>query len=140
MKKTLLTLGLVLGLVLPGLAQTPLQVALASSAIAALGTNSPNAVISLDNTEDITLQVNLRLAAAVGANSNITATLQTSADLVNWTTWKQFTLLTSGTNTVTLTTNYAVGSLPFMRVANFVSANTAAVAGLEVWKSTKRIR
>lgn len=139
MRNFLVVLGL-LALGLSAWAQNPRQVALASTAIAALGTNTPNEVVSLENTADVALQVNLALAAAVGVNSNITVTLQTSLDLVNWVNWQQFKLLSAGTGTVSIATNYAVGAMPFMRVKNFISANTAAVAGLELWIGTKRIR
>lgn len=134
---------LTLLLVLCGLAafgQQPRQLTLTSNTIVALGTYTPGNVIALDNSADLALQVTLALSAAVGVNSNITVTLQSSLDRVNWANWRQFTLTTSGTSLVTVATNYEVGALPFVRVGTLVSANTQSVAGLDIWHSLKRIR
>lgn len=121
-------------------AQNVLQVNLASSAIAATGTNTPNAEIGLDNTTELTLQMNFRLESAVGVNSNVTATLQQTVDGINWVTWRTLALASNGTNTVSTVTNWSVGALPKVRIGPVISANTSAVASLEFWRGTKRVR
>lgn len=112
-----------------------------TNAIPATSTNTANVEIAVGDATEIGLQFSFNLASAVGVNSNITATLERSVDGTTWVSWGSLVQASSGTSTVSLVTNLAIGAIPRLRVGPIINANTVAVQSLTFWRSTpKRTR
>lgn len=121
-------------------AQVPLPLAV-TNAIPATTTNTANVNIGVEDLNELALQITFNLAASVGVNSNITATLERSVDGTNWVSWGALAQTSSGTTTVSLVTNLTIGAIPRLRIGPIINANTVAVQNLSFWRSpAKRIR
>lgn len=120
------------------LAQVPLQLPVTNS-FPALSTNTVNVEIGVGDATEVALEWSLALASSVGANSNITATLERSVSGGLWTTYATLLQTASGTTTVGQVTNVTVGAVPKLRIGTVINANTVAVS-TAWWKHTKRNR
>lgn len=139
MKPLELLLACLLALALPAFGQVPGTIA-TTNAIPAVSTNTANAEIAVGEASEVALQMTFNLAASVGVNSNITATLERSVNGVNWVTWTSISLTANGTSTVSFITNIAIGAVPRLRIGPIINANTAAVQNLAFDRASKRSR
>lgn len=136
MKAPLSLAALLLLAALAAQAQPALPLAI-TNAIPALGTNTANVELPAAEVELIGLQLTYGLAAAVGVNSNVTATVQQSLDGTNWVDFTSLARAASGTNLVSTVTNLSVYAIPRFRISTIINANTVAVERLTFWRSIK---